>query len=75
MNQKLALHKSKNFYFQIDPSKIAFLKFILEGYDHLATLTVLDRQQGIVQISFYPTEEHWIKEILKDFEVKYLKEA
>lgn len=75
MNLNLASNKSKNFYFQIDPSKIAFLKFILEGYDHLATLTILDRQQGVVKISFYPTEEHWIREILKDFEIKSLKEA
>ena len=55
----------------MDPSQIAFLKFILEGYDHLATLTVHDASQGILQISFFPTEEEIIKEILKDFEISY----
>lgn len=65
--------KSKNFYLQIAPSQIARLKFILEGYDHLATLTILNASEGIVQISFYPTEEEMIKEILSDFKITYLK--
>ncbi len=30
----------------INPSRIAFLKFILEGYDGLAILSTLDAKQG-----------------------------
>ena len=69
------LSKSKSFYVQISPSKLTLLKFILEGYDHLAILTVLNAKEGLVQISFYPTEDNLIREILTDFEIKHLKEA
>ncbi|MGC8872366.1 MAG: DUF4911 domain-containing protein [Caldimicrobium sp.] len=71
MSHKSIFTKSKCLFFQMDPSQIAFLKFILEGYDHLATLTVHDARRGILQISFFPTEEEVIREILKDFEISY----
>jgi len=36
----------------INPSRIAFLKFILEGYDGLAILSTLDAKQGKVLLRF-----------------------
>jgi len=48
----------------INPSKIAFLKFLLEGYDHLASLTILDPKKGIIKISFHPLNEEFVNEIL-----------
>lgn len=37
------------FQVQIAPERIAFLKFILEGYDNLATLSTIDRNTGLVK--------------------------
>ncbi|MFN3406888.1 MAG: DUF4911 domain-containing protein [Caldimicrobium sp.] len=51
----------------IHPSFIAFLKFLFEGYDHLALLSVLDRKKGLIQIIYYPTEEEVVENILDDF--------
>jgi len=62
--------KSAQIFFDLEPSKIALLKFILEGYDHLATLTILDSKKARLKISFYPTESPYIEEILKAFKVK-----
>jgi len=56
--------QSKVKILQISPSKIAFLKFLLEGYDHLASLTILDPKKGMIKISFYPLNEEFVNEIL-----------
>lgn len=59
---------------KVPRSQIALLRFILEGYDHLATLTVLDAQNGLIKIQFPPQEEQTIREILSDFQVVYINE-
>ena len=44
-------------YIRIDPKSIAFLKFIIEGYDGLALLTTIDRRDGLVKL-LVPTSRH-----------------
>ena len=44
-------------YIRIDPKSIAFLKFIIEGYDGLAILTTIDRRDGLVKL-LVPTSRH-----------------
>lgn len=39
----------------IPTSKIAFLKFILEGYDGLAVLSTVDRKVGLVSLRYFPS--------------------
>ncbi|MEN8256545.1 MAG: DUF4911 domain-containing protein [Thermodesulfobacteriota bacterium] len=41
-------------YLRINRSRIHFLKFILEAYDGLAILSVVDARNGIVLIRFSP---------------------
>ncbi len=33
---------------RVDPENIAYVKFILEGHDNLATLSTLDQNRGLV---------------------------
>ncbi|MFZ5775657.1 MAG: DUF4911 domain-containing protein [Thermodesulfobacteriota bacterium] len=40
---------------QVRPERIHFLKFILEGYDNMAILSTVDRNQGLVELK-YPAE-------------------
>ncbi len=42
-------------YLRISPGKFHFLKFILEGYDNLATLSSYQSSDGVVVIR-YPEE-------------------
>ncbi|WP_457574672.1 DUF4911 domain-containing protein [Desulfolithobacter sp.] len=37
-------------YLRIRPTRIGFFKFLLEGYDGLATLSTLDRSRGLVRL-------------------------
>lgn len=40
--------------YQVDPYEIHYLKFILEAYEGLATITTLDSQEGLVQVAVPP---------------------
>lgn len=51
---------------QISHERIHFLKFILEGYDGLAVLSTLDRQQGLVELRFPPEMENDLSLLLED---------
>jgi hypothetical protein len=51
----------------INPERIYYVKFILEGYDGLAVMSTVDPKQGIIKISC-PEEvraevEHLLKEL------------
>lgn len=41
-------------YVEVDRCHIALFKFILESYDNLAYLSVLDKYRAMVRISFSP---------------------
>jgi len=51
---------------KVDPQKLAYLRFVLEGYDHLAILSVLEPEKGLVKIYFFERERPLIEEILED---------
>ena len=38
--------KSRERYFRVDRHQIGYLRFILEGYDGIASLTTIDPAQG-----------------------------
>ncbi len=62
--------KSSILIVKIDPSKLAFLKFILEGYDHLAVLTIMDGKTGLAKIHFHPKNYIFLKELLQNLKIK-----
>lgn len=39
----------------IDPSKIGFMRFVLEGYDGMAYMTTLEAQRGLVEVCYIPS--------------------
>lgn len=45
------------FYLNIEPARISWLKFILEGYDGLAVLSTLDRLVGHVVVATPSSQE------------------
>ena len=51
---------------RIDRREICFLKFILEAYDGIATLTTIDSYQGIVLLRIAPGCEDEVDTILQD---------
>lgn len=48
--------ESEQLFLRIKPSRIWYLKFILEGYDGIGVLSTVDRQTGLVLLRFCPEQ-------------------
>lgn len=57
--------RSKLLLFQVDPYQIHYLKFILEAYEGLATLTTLDPQEALVQLAVPPGREDSLESLIQ----------
>jgi hypothetical protein len=44
--------ETQQLHLRIDPRRIHFLKFVLEGYDGLAVLSTIDVRAGLVLLRF-----------------------
>lgn len=53
-------------YLRIDPGRIHFLRFILEGYDGLAILSTVDARGGLVLIRYPDMNAPVLFELLGD---------
>jgi len=51
---------------RVDRREICYLKFILEAYDGIATLTTIDAHQGIVMLRIAPGCEGDVETVLQD---------
>ena len=52
----------------INPERIYFLKFILEGYDGLAIQSTIDARSGIVEIRYPPEMKTDLQLLLAELE-------
>ena len=50
----------------INPERICYLKFILEGYDGLAMQSTIDAKSGIVEIRYPPEVENDLQLLLAE---------
>ena len=53
-------------YFRVDRREIAFLKFIFEAYDGIATITTVDPDLGVIGLFIAPGCEDDVEMILQD---------
>ncbi|BBD08798.1 DUF4911 domain-containing protein [Desulfovibrio ferrophilus] len=58
-------HDSRRIYLRIAPSDIAFFKFILESYDNLAYLSVVDKHTAVLQLVHTAGTERETREFLE----------
>ena len=57
--------KSAVWIYQVDPYEIHYLRFILEAYEGLATLTTLDPLKGLIQLAVPPGCEGSLKALME----------
>ncbi|PID40640.1 MAG: hypothetical protein CR984_02170 [Proteobacteria bacterium] len=55
--------------FMVDRHQIGFVKFILDAYDNMATVTTLDARQAIIQVAMAPGCEALVLEIMQSLPV------
>jgi hypothetical protein len=58
--------KSLRTYLRVERKQIAYLKFILEGYDGLAVMSTVDRAAGVIMLDIGPGCEADVDLILQD---------
>lgn len=58
--------RSKERYFRMDKQQIGYLRFILEGYEGLASLTTVDAGMGQVLLRVPPGCEGEVDTLLAD---------
>ncbi|MBW2038688.1 MAG: DUF4911 domain-containing protein [Deltaproteobacteria bacterium] len=63
-------------FIQIPPREIAFLTFVLESYEGVATMRTVDPEKGIVELMVPPHQKEEITEILRslagEFPIHYV---
>ncbi len=64
--------KFATIYARIAPARIYFLRFILEGYDGLATLSTVSAKNGIVVLRFPPPARDELIELLESLSEKLI---
>ena len=51
-------------YAEIPRTKIALYRFLLEGYDNLAIMSVIDRYRAVVRLRFLPVAEQTLRQLM-----------
>ena len=51
-------------FYWVDPYEIHYLKFILEAYEGLATLTTLNSAKGLIQLAVPPGRKDSLQSLL-----------
>ena len=61
----IALKRSDLLFYRIYPYEIHYLKFILEAYEGLATLTTLNSRTGLIQLAVPPGRRDSLESLLE----------
>jgi hypothetical protein len=56
---------SQQCFYRIDRRDISLLRFILEAYEGVATLSTVDPAEGVVRIAMAPGYEGLVREVLE----------
>lgn len=57
---------SQRLYLRLAPRDVAMLRFLIEAYDNLAYVTIVDRFSAVAKITFAPGSEKAVRRFLAD---------
>ncbi len=52
--------------YQVDKTRIGFIRFILEAYEGIAVMTTLDPAKGLIRIRMAPGREATVFRVIED---------
>ena len=55
---------SEVLYAEVPRNQIALYRFLLEGYDNLAIMSVVDRYRAVIKLRFLPDAEKTLRGLL-----------
>lgn len=56
---------SERLYLRLPRPEIAYVKFVLESYDNLAYMSVLDRFEALLCLTFSPDQEAEVRDLIR----------
>jgi hypothetical protein len=56
--------RSSRLYLRLAPKDLALCKFILEGFDNLAYLTIVDKHEAVARLTFSPDQQEEVQDFL-----------
>ncbi len=65
-NGNILLKQCRHIILRISPARIAFLRFILEGYDGLAVVSTINAEEGLVRVWFPPSSGRDVIDLLNE---------
>lgn len=74
MNRLHSLKTIKRYY-RVNRSQIAYIRFTLEAYDGLASVTTLDPFLGTIRLTFAPGNEPEVNAVIEDLRREILIES
>ncbi|MBU4260639.1 MAG: DUF4911 domain-containing protein [Proteobacteria bacterium] len=69
------LSETRKLYLRINPCRIHYLKFLLEGYDGMAILSTIDVQSGLVVVRYPSYSQAILFELLADLAADLTRET
>lgn len=61
----------KYLFYKVDKNDIYMIKFLLEGYDNMASVTTIDQDMPKIQITVAPDFETEVLEIVDDLKSRF----
>lgn len=58
-------------YFKTNIKDLFLIQFIFEGYEGIATVTTIDKDNGIIELKFFPDFIHDINKIIESLKKDY----
>jgi hypothetical protein len=46
------------------------VRLIIESYDGLANTKIIDKKAGLVELSFHPAQEEWLRRVIESLDVR-----
>jgi hypothetical protein len=63
---------SRILYAEVPRNQIALYRFLLEGYDNLAVMSVIDRYRAVIRLRFLPDAERTLRGLLLSQEARII---
>lgn len=64
---------SEVLYAEVPRNQIALYRFLLEGYDNLAVMSVVDRYRAVIKLRFTPDAERTLRGVLQAQGAKFIE--
>lgn len=64
--------KFKRLLVSVPTRDLLRFRLIVESYDGLANTRIIDKKEGVVEVTFHPLQEEWLRRVVESLDVGLL---